>query len=542
MKLPQHKVEYLIKFKHRLSERGFIIDAMTTVGNRPMLIVYDDEIPKNESDTYSISLESNTHPYIAPAMDNIPDEILANPIHKFRFTEQCEVVFKPENAYVLYYIWRNWLAMDNELKEKSDAFTKELFGKSNAELFKMYYDELSTKLEQGDIFEVVNVSDNQKSCLAYITLSTSTSLSFKYLDSGEYRVFSEIDTLSIKPDDIENCTEPCETTVGRFMLNEVLFVQPFKALFPYSNSLWDVDKTHKDIAKGMLAGTIAVQQYKRYVDRLFFIGHFTELCVPGYSRAALTTHPDMERIKKELLEKYKGRLTDPLVIAEIENTLIALDKAYLKDDIVMRFYAPLGGKPFNIARKKMYIAVGGIESFSKDSGQYTFIANSLSEGWDVNSFPAIANEIRKGSYNRGHETQNGGAQTNDLVRVFQDLKIVMDDCGTDRGLEVDFAKISIDNFIGRSIRVGNEWITITDTNKNNFGNKSYLMRSPMYCTAKSGLCYKCSGETYSKLDIEHVSMLAVDISSTFTKLSLKAMHGTKLSLFEVTDLEKFVIS
>lgn len=541
MNLPNHKREFLIKYADRLSERGFIIDTMTMVGNRPMLVVYDDELPKKADDEIVISLISNSKEYVPPAMDNIPEEIMKNPVHNFRFTEKCEMVFRGDDIYSLIYTWRNWLAMPEDLKEKSDAKAKELFGKSNEQLFTMFWIEYFNKTKSGDIFTVVSLKGDD-TCLAYIDRYSKDEFVFKYLDSGETRIFNEIDTFTINPGDIVNCKEPCETTVGRFLLNEVLFVQPFDDFFPYCNDLWNVDKTHKAIAKAMLAGTIKVPQYKKYVDRLFFIGHFTELCVPGYSRAALTTHPDMQKVKEELLAKYKGRLNDPLVIAEIENILIALDKEYLKNDIVMRFYAPLGAKPFNIARKKMYIAVGGIEAFSKDSGQYTFIANSLSEGWDVKSFPAIANEIRKGSYNRGHETQNGGAQTNDLVRVFQDLKIVMDDCGTDKGLIVDFKKISVDNFLGRTIRVGNEWITITDSNKNNFVNKSYLMRSPMYCTAKSGLCYKCAGETYSKLDIKHVSMLAVDISSTFTKLSLKAMHGTKLSIFEVTDLENFVIS
>ena len=117
-------------------------------------------------------------------------------------------------------------------------------------------------------------------------------------------------------------------------------------------------------------------------------------------RKSLGTDPNIAKLKHTLFEKYKGRLTDPLVIAEIENTLIAADKKHLDGDSSMRFYGALGGKAFDVARKKMYLTVGGIETFSKSSGKYTFLPNSLSEGWEKEYIPTIANEIRKGSYSR----------------------------------------------------------------------------------------------------------------------------------------------
>ena len=249
----------------------------------------------------------------------------------------------------------------------------------------------------------------------------------------------------------------------------------------------------------------------------------------------------MRDLKKELLTKYKGQMNDPRVIAEIEDILIKADKDYLKNDNSMRFYGPLGGKPFNIARKKLYLTVGGIEAFSKDTGQYTFIEQSLDDGWTNDSIPAISNEIRKGSYNRGHETQLGGALTKYVMRVFQDLSIVDDDCGSHNGLEVDFSKYPIENFKGRYINDKGKWVAITNDNINKYANGKYVMRSPMYCKSTKGLCKKCAGDVYSSLSTKHVAMYIVDISSTFTTMALKLMHCSKLSLIDICDLNQYLI-
>ena len=69
----------------------------------------------------------------------------------------------------------------------------------------------------------------------------------------------------------------------------------------------------------------------------------------------------------------------------------------------------------------------------------------------------------------------------------------------------------------------------------------YLMRSPMYCKTQHGLCEVCAGKMFSKLDVKHISMYIVDISSTFTTMALKLMHGSKLEMIDLGDLNQYLI-
>ena len=64
----------------------------------------------------------------------------------------------------------------------------------------------------------------------------------------------------------------------------------------------------------------------------------------------------------------------------------------------------------------------------------------------------------------------------------------------------------------------------------------------MYCQAQHGLCYMCMGDIYAKKNSKHLALDAVDITSTFTTDALKSMHGTKISTYQIDDLNKFVLN
>ncbi|MBR1987828.1 MAG: hypothetical protein IKA36_02190 [Clostridia bacterium] len=554
MKLPEHKVKFLLEYAYKLRTREFIIDLFTKVGNRPMMEVYPSEMPTESvmEKTISFTELPTDARYAKPwGLDLLPAHLRNDPVHRWRAESGIELVHEEPTVWELIRVARNWLLMNNEQKDESDAKSKELFGVTNQEHFKSILTDWIKAHSEYDSTEgsVVMLTDinHARSCVVYISdIDTSNgTLTYRYLDNGLNRIFSETDTFTLVGGATKSYYQgdpPIETTAGRFLLNILLLEIPFGNAFQYINKAgFDLKGLEASISKELLAGTIKVDNYKQYVDNLFFIGHFTELCVPNFTRASLTTTPDMKKIKDELFKKYEGRLDEPEVIMEIENALISADKAYLKDDDAMRFYAPLGGKPFNVARKKMYCTVGGIEAFSKDSGKFTFIRNSLAEGWDVTQMPAYANEIRKGSYNRGHETQLGGAQTKYIVRVFQDLVLTEKDCHSHQGMMIDFSKYPIKEFIGRYIKDKSNWVEITNENMSKYVEGRYLMRSPMYCKTQNGMCEVCAGKMFSKLDVKHISMYIVDISSTFTTMALKLMHGSKLEMIDLGDLNQYVV-
>lgn len=575
MKLSKDKSDFIIRFKHRWITRSFLIDTMADVADRPIVLVEKTDIHNTRAHTLEInpyvdnqprsdvrelldntnrSVMSRTDPTTAtegydPPLKEIPNDTPPNmsEIMLWRAQTGIDIVHPQANPYELIRNYNNWLLMDYEMRKESDKMCKKHFYYDNVEYFQMLMKEFMEDgmLELGDIVLLATTSTKQV-CRVYLDEikggKTPTALIFKYLDNGEGRPFSEIDTFSISKGDIDNYDGgSMETTVGRFLLNQLLLAEPFKHEVKYWNDKWNFKKMEAEISNKVMEDIITIPQLKKYQDNLFFIGHFSELCVPTFSRKSLGTDSNVSKVKKELLEKHKDNLTDPLVISEIESTLIDMDKNHLKDDTSMRFYGALGGRAFDVHRKKMYLTVGGIQAFSKDSGEYAFLPNSLSEGWEKEYLPVIANEIRKGSYSRGTETRLGGVQTKLITRVFQDLNIYMPDCGTTKGLDVDFSKYPVEDYIGRWVLYKGTWVVITEENKTQFKGLCSV-RSPMYCTAPKGLCYKCVGEIFRKLTVKQVAAIEIDISSTFLTLAMKNMHGTKLELFELKeeDLGSFI--
>ena len=341
--------------------------------------------------------------------------------------------------------------------------------------------------------------------------------------------------ITLKPGMIENHTDgEIETTVGRFVLNYMVLASVFGDTIPFVNDTWNIGKVESLIGQLLINGKIEVAQYNNYINRGYLIGHFSELCVPTMTEKSITTDPAIAIRKAELLKQYEGQLDDPNVIGIIEAELLKMDKDYLKGDEALGYHEGIGNKSFAIHRKKLFITVGGIESFD-ESGDFNFVENSLNEGWDKKDFATISNEVRKGSYSRGMETAKGGAMTKFILRVFQDLKVTAEDCGTKDGVRFLFTDDFKGSFYGRKVmdKSGKVVDTITAETESKYLGKSITLRMPTYCKTTDGLCYSCTGDTIKAIDAEAIGVLAVDVSSKFMLASLKKMHGSTIKLLTV---------
>lgn len=471
-------------------------------------------------------------------------------VTKWMYEKNIPLITENQDIHRLVLQYQNFTSLPMEDQETADIFSRQVRKCTNEEYFDYV---LSRYFRDQEYYEIVQLNDEDgvsyiaEVCSSLDDLIKKKTVSLTILsDNVDTRLMTEVDTLDLEPGGpIPNIKEPVETTVGRVIFNQLVFVEPFGVSFPFENKAMLVDKGDvvNTINKALLAKKITVQSYRMCLDRLFYLGHFTELCTPGITERALSTSDEVARRKKELYEKYKDTLNDPETIAKIENELIALDKAYLKGDNSMRFYTPQGGKSFDLYRKKLYIAVGGIEAFSNDSSKYEFLRNSLEDGLRVEDLPVYGNESRKGSYQRGHETRKGGALTKDVIRAFHDSRITLDDCHTKRGIPIDFEKVPIEKFMGRYILLDNKWVEITKDLAKMLPAKTYTMRSPLYCQCQNGFCYKCVGRLFAELDVKQLSLMIVDISTTFMLASMKNMHGTKLELIELqpNTLDQFVL-
>jgi hypothetical protein len=223
----------------------------------------------------------------------------------------------------------------------------------------------------------------------------------------------------------------------------------------------------------------------------------------------------------------------------VEQELIALDKAYLKDDPSMGYYTALGGKAFNVQRKKMFLTGGMVEQFG-NKGHFDFVPQSLEDGWTEESLPIIANEIRAGSFSRAKETAKGGEEGKFLMRMFQNIRITEDDCGTRHTIPLLLKPATAYLYRYRTILLpGGRKVILDDTTLPQYIGKQVNLRSPMACASKSGYCYTCMGELFRSLNQRVLSMRANAISAWMVTSSLKLMHGKSFQATKITSLNPY---
>ena len=349
------------------------------------------------------------------------------------------------------------------------------------------------------------------------------------------------DKMTIASKDIENCTaSSLETTVGRFLANQVLLVDNFGNSIPYVNEQWNVRKIERIIAKKAIDDEVNINQIKSYLNSIYYLSGFVELFTPGFSKKSLTTSKEVKKRKKELIEKYKDKLDDPNVMLKIQNELIALDKKYLKGDESMKFLG-ISSRSFDVHRKKMFLLHGMVEAFGDDTKDFNFVKSNLDEGWSKEDMAALFNDVRKGIYDRAVNTAKGGTETKYLGRMFQESKIIMDDCKSKNGIPVLLTKDNIEKFYYRNIIVDGKTILLTESNASKFINKNVLLRSFLYCRAKNGYCFACADQRFKKINLKILNLLPIKISSSFLTQSMKSMHGKSIDSHTLTSFDKFLI-
>lgn len=390
--------------------------------------------------------------------------------------------------------------------------------------------------------QVVCVNDQYTGiCMSKLGMEDEGTIPVAILSTRNKPIFHRFDEVEFKPDiileelGINQFTKFVgKTTFGRYLENVFIFQIPFNfRIFPHFNKVLKPDDVVGVLSKELIrhGTTMTVAEYKQAIENLFFLNHISEICVPSMNAHSLQTHPEVAAVKAKFIEEHKDKMSDPSVIKELEDTLIALDKEWIGDDESKDFFSGLGSKSWNLHRKKLFLTTGGIPAFDTFSGKFDFIPNSLSEGWTKEAIPSIVNEARKGSYERGVETAKGGAETKLVYRVFQDLQIVSDDCGTKRTIPADFKNtFRVKDFIGRWLQTDKGDVLITEANMHEFDGKVCRLYSPMTCEQKHDLCYKCCGQRAKELGVKLIGIAVVRITSKYMNLAMKNMHGTELQI------------
>jgi len=166
-----------------------------------------------------------------------------------------------------------------------------------------------------------------------------------------------------------------------------------------------------------------------------------------------------------------------------------------------------------------------------------------------------ARGARKGLVDKGLKTADAGYLTRRLVDVSQDLIIREDDCGTKEGLPVkvgegtvlqSFTERYAGRFLATSVKLENEDISAGTLLTKDIlekieasGIKEIIIRSPVACKTRRGLCAKCYGNDIMTRDIVKIGVTvgvqaAQSIGEPGTQLTMRTFHTGGIAGKDIT--------
>lgn len=345
-------------------------------------------------------------------------------------------------------------------------------------------------------------------------------------------IYSTNEKVHLKAGNIINLKKDLDTSYRIALLNAIILGSVFGDQFEYVNEIFSGKVLDVLMEEALRSDEITVAKYKEFMRAMGFITFLADVAIPTSSDKALRSSPVAKQVRDKLVEKYKDQLDDPVIVAKIDEEIIKVLKKELEGDEAEGFF--IKGKQINKVRKMTHGMIGGFSKL-EDGTKVDTIVRSLEEGWIAEDLPALINQLRAGSYDRGKDTALGGEAANFSTRIGQNLKIIEPDCGSVIGLPVI---ITIENHedLDGMYQVGHAKPLTEEKLKGMIGKKIYV-RSPMFCwTANGDFCEKCFGDKVAKGKVGLGPQLTA-VTSVFLSISLASFHGKELKTVKYNHLE-----
>ncbi len=339
-------------------------------------------------------------------------------------------------------------------------------------------------------------------------------------------MFSINDTIKLKKFDLPCLKEDVYTSVGIYIANLLAIVYPFNNKLDYINSMFTPKVIESKLPNLLKNGTITVEEKDMFVNAVSFSLNFSKLFTYSFTKISATPAPGMKAFKEKLTAKYNkdygpNWIEDEIKALQYIDELKAFDKKYIKND--PSYGKILSGKIVNNSRPRMYMSFGvesGFDTTGKDS---TFVIESLSEGYpkDKRKLRAIMNSARKGSFDRGSETQKGGSLVKEMQRASNTLTIKSGDCETKLGLPILVTEKNIKVY--ENVYIIEKGVSIYKENLKEYIGQTVKIRSTQYCQFVDSFCTVCGNK-----DLEDykngISLLIIASGGVVLNISMSKLH------------------
>lgn len=345
-------------------------------------------------------------------------------------------------------------------------------------------------------------------------------------------VYHATDTITLPKGIINNETN-IKTTFGLMVLNYILIYTTIGSRVKYINKAFNIGKIEGKIGELLNTDKITVKEYKKFNDNALFLEKFSRIVTVSATYKNVTPPDGLDVFKKKTVKEFEDKYgpkwhSDPTKVVEFEDKLKAYYEDYIKDDPSNGVF--LSGKIKNNAGLKKYLTYGLAFGMEEPGDETQYIGESLLDGppVDKDKIAGMFDTIRSASYNRGAETQKGGAAAKVLLRAISSVHVVNKDCGSKLGKDVivnDNIKASL---VGRYLLTNKGPKVIKDISEiDKYIGKKITIRSPQYCKTKgNGFCNICSGDSVSKYG--NFTIGVTDISNILLYQKMKLMHNTAI--------------
>ncbi|MBI3443548.1 DNA-directed RNA polymerase subunit beta' [Candidatus Woesebacteria bacterium] len=333
-----------------------------------------------------------------------------------------------------------------------------------------------------------------------------------------------------------------ETTPGRIIFNETLPEE-----FDFVN-----ESVNSSIIKDIFTRAYSKIERKKLVDMIDAIKDlgFWGVTISGLSFgiADSTIHPEKNKLIKEADAKvstYEKNFNLGLITLEekrrliqqiwIETTEEIADKTWAIIDPTSSIRLVVDAKVGRTSRDQIKQLTGMRGLVVDPLGKIVElpVKSNFREGLSVFEYVTSGRGSRKGLTDTAIKTADAGYLTRRLVDVAHDLIIRMEDCKSKEGLTI-FKSTRSDSFSNRIVgRFTLEGELIDEQKAKELGGKEKIkeivIRSPLTCLARYGLCRKCYGWDLSSQNVVDIGVpvgviAAQSIGEPGTQLTLKTKH------------------
>lgn len=292
--------------------------------------------------------------------------------------------------------------------------------------------------------------------------------------------------------------------------------------FTYKNYAFDSSKInglYNELSSLLIKDEISTYAAEQFINNLNWLG-FTGIPYlnPSMDILSLSATPEIEKLKKDTLEKHKDIISEgnaikfnSIVEPELlKQASIILDEKKSTGKII--YDTGYNGSFGN--NYKITAIFRGVVPKSDDPSQFSIGTSSLTNGISKDEI-ALAGDIAvQGSIGRAIQTRVGGY----LVKQFNAglQSVVADDYGTDcktpYTLKVEITEKNYSEYMYRYAVVRGQILQLDEKTKAQFVGKTVDMRSPFYCQSIK-ICNKCLGDMVYKLGIRNIGLTMSNIGS-----------------------------